>query len=102
MLTLLFDDVTSIDKSDKTASFIGGDYLLFLTPDLPPDEGLEFPVGLVVEHEIDEVTYYWRVEDGVFVDTKEILLIPTQLGNSAWYAVFSIFAEYQLKVYVSH
>ncbi|MDS3861033.1 hypothetical protein RIF25_09450 [Thermosynechococcaceae cyanobacterium BACA0444] len=101
-LTLLFDDLTSLDKSDKTELFTGGDYLLFITPDLEPDEGLEFPLGFVVEHEIEFVTYRWRVPGGDFVDTKEIFLIPPQLANSPWYAVFAIFAEYRLKVYVSH
>lgn len=101
-LTLLYDQITTADDFDRTPLFTGGDYLLFLTPDLPPDEGLEFPVGFVVEHEIDFVTYRWRVPGGGFADTKEIFLIPSQLANSPWYAVFSIFAEYQLKVYVSH
>ncbi|MDG2989485.1 hypothetical protein L3556_00845 [Candidatus Synechococcus calcipolaris G9] len=100
MSTIIYDDITLLDTFTYTGEFTGGNYVLFLTPDLEIDEGLEFPVSFVVKTTIEDEIYKRKLPGSVFVDTQEILLIPPQLSNSVWYLSLSLFSQFRLTIHV--
>lgn len=105
MATLIFDGISELRTFTLTNWHSGGNLIWFLTPDLPPEEGLEFPAGFVVREALEitspPVYVVRRVPGTVFVDTQEVLLVPPQLQQAEWRLSLNMFAEFRLKVYVS-